>query len=99
MEMADRGGIGNPAFDGDDSEKKEREFGEGLKVSPTDAPLKETPLRSCYSKVFSTAIGLVIFLSWAAAMQVITTYHYHQFLKSHLSLSKPVSSPQIGNHS
>ena len=94
MEMTEQGGIGNPAFDGDDVEKKEREFGEGLKVSQTDAPLKETPLRSCYSKVFSTAIGLVIFLSWAAAMQVITSYlPHHQFSKSHLSLSKPVSSP------
>ena len=71
MEMTDQGGIGNPAFDGDDVDKKERKSGEGLKVSQTDgAPLKEAPLKSCYTKVFNTAIGLVIFLSWAAAMQV-----------------------------
>ena len=99
MEMTDRGGIGNPAFDGDDIEKKEREFGEGLKVSPTDAPLKETPLRSCYSKVFSTAIGLVIFLSWAAAMQVsLPTYPTTSFQKV-ICLFLNLFRPQIGNHS
>ena len=39
---------------------------------------KEGPLKTCYSKVFKSAIGLVIFLSWAATMQVSQIYQFKQ---------------------
>ena len=39
---------------------------------------KEGPLKTCYSKVFKSAVGLVIFLSWAAAMQVSQIYKFKQ---------------------
>ena len=39
---------------------------------------KEGPLKTCYSKVFKSAVGLVIFLSWAAAMQVSQIYQFKQ---------------------
>ena len=75
MEMTDHGGIGNPAFEaaGDELDNRDNRSRDPVakNVTPPDnSQPKEGPLKSCHSKVFKSAIGLVIFLAWAACMQV-----------------------------
>ena len=67
-------GVKNPAFEGDEVDLSDGP-GENVRSKPRAeklATIEEnvSVWSSCHSKVFKSAIGLVVFLSWASTLQV-----------------------------